>query len=128
MRRSPNRFVQREQSLSLQLPHTVSTDLPCCRRQRHRRFADDDASHVKLKSTGPVKMTVGCSGIPVTTGVDTMQLQKGSDATDTAIPIDATPTDDATTSNASASTIWQSRVDASTCQRRVYRTASGSSA
>jgi hypothetical protein len=54
----------------------------------------------KLKSTIPVKMTLGCSGIPVTTGVHAMQLQKVTDITDAAIPIDATPTDAATTGNA----------------------------
>jgi hypothetical protein len=54
----------------------------------------------KLKSTVPVKMSLGCSSVPVTIGVHTMQLQKVSNVTDTATPIDATPTDAATTGNA----------------------------
>ena len=53
----------------------------------------------KLNSTVPVKMSLGCSGVPVTTGAHTVQLQKVSNATDATIPIDATPTDGATLGN-----------------------------
>ncbi|HJZ71660.1 MAG TPA: hypothetical protein VKE51_07950 [Vicinamibacterales bacterium] len=54
----------------------------------------------KLASTVPVKMALGCSGVPVSTEMHTIQVQKVGNAKDNAIPIDATPTDAATVGNA----------------------------
>jgi hypothetical protein len=54
----------------------------------------------KLKSTVPVKMRLGCGGLPFATGTHTLSLVKVSGTTDSATPIDATPTDAATTGNA----------------------------
>jgi len=54
----------------------------------------------KLKSTIPIKFSATCFGVPLTTGTQTLQVfkQSGSAASfDT--PIDATPTDAATTGN-----------------------------
>jgi len=54
----------------------------------------------KLKSTIPVKMTLtDCEGQPLATGVHTIQAIKFSSATTSDAPIDATPTDPATTGN-----------------------------
>ena len=53
----------------------------------------------KLNSTIPVKFTAICFGAPLTTGVHTLQATKYSNATDGDAPIDATPTDAATTGN-----------------------------
>ncbi len=53
----------------------------------------------KLKSTIPVKFTATCEGSPVLTGVHTLQAIKWTDETTSATPIDATPTDAATTGN-----------------------------
>jgi Bacterial surface protein, Ig-like domain/HYR domain len=53
----------------------------------------------KLKSTVPVKFTASCDGTAVTAGVHTLQVIKYSDETTAADPIDATPTDAATTGN-----------------------------
>jgi hypothetical protein len=80
----------------------------------------------KLKSTVPVKMSLGCSSVPVTTGVHTIQLQKVSNATDTAAPIDATPTDAATTGNAfrlddAASGTWHFNLDTKGLSKGVWQ-------
>jgi hypothetical protein len=53
----------------------------------------------KLKSTVPVRFTASCEGGAVTAGVHTLQVIKYSDETTAADPIDATPTDAATTGN-----------------------------
>jgi flavin reductase (DIM6/NTAB) family NADH-FMN oxidoreductase RutF len=53
----------------------------------------------KLKSTIPVKFTAFCDGSPVLAGVHTLQAIKWSNETDSDPPIDATPTDAATTGN-----------------------------
>jgi len=53
----------------------------------------------KLNSTIPVKFTAICYGVPLTTGVHTLQATKYSNATDGDSPIDATPTDAATAGN-----------------------------
>jgi hypothetical protein len=53
----------------------------------------------KLNSTIPVKFSAVCFGVPLTTGVHTLQAIKYSNATDSDPPIDATPTDAATTGN-----------------------------
>lgn len=53
----------------------------------------------KLNSTIPVKMILSSDGVPVSTGVHTLQLIKYSDETHSLPPIDATPTDAATTGN-----------------------------
>ncbi len=62
----------------------------------------DPVRTFKLGSTIPVKFTihaVGCGGTPITTGVHTLQMVKYSNAVDSDPPIDATPTDAATTGN-----------------------------
>jgi hypothetical protein len=51
----------------------------------------------KLKSTIPVKFKAACDGSPVLTGVHTLQAIKYSNQTTGDTPIDATPTDAATT-------------------------------
>jgi len=61
-------------------------------------FADPVRSF-KLNSTIPVKFTAICFGQPLSTGVQTLQAIKYSNATDGDTPIDATPTDAATTGN-----------------------------
>lgn len=64
-------------------------------------FADPVRSF-KLNSTIPFKFalySLGCSGSPIVTGIHTIQLAKYSNATDSEPPIDATPTDAATTGN-----------------------------
>jgi hypothetical protein len=59
----------------------------------------DPVRAFKLNSTIPVKFTAICFGAPLTTGVHTLQAIKMSNATDGETPIDATPTDAATTGN-----------------------------
>jgi hypothetical protein len=53
----------------------------------------------KLNSTIPVKFSAICFGAPLTTGIHTLQAIKYSNATTSDSPIDATPTDAATTGN-----------------------------
>ena len=54
----------------------------------------------KLRSTIPIKMTLSDGGgLPVTTGVHTIQVAKFSDATTSEVPVDASPTDGATNGN-----------------------------
>jgi hypothetical protein len=53
----------------------------------------------KMDSTIPVKFTASCDGSPVLTGVHTLQAIKYSDETTAGTPIDATPTDAATSGN-----------------------------
>jgi hypothetical protein len=53
----------------------------------------------KLGSTIPVKFTASCGGTAVKTGVHTLQVIKYNNETTAAEPIDATPTDAATTGN-----------------------------
>jgi hypothetical protein len=53
----------------------------------------------KLNSTIPVKFSAMCFGSPLTTGIHTLQAIKYSNAVDSDPPIDATPTDAATTGN-----------------------------
>ncbi len=53
----------------------------------------------KLGSTIPVKFSANCGGGPVLTGVHTLQAIKYSSSTSSDAPIDATPTDAATTGN-----------------------------
>jgi hypothetical protein len=52
-----------------------------------------------MNSTIPVKFTPACGGSPVVTDVHTLQAIKYSDETTSASPIDATPTDAATSGN-----------------------------
>ncbi|HEX7174238.1 MAG TPA: MBG domain-containing protein, partial [Pyrinomonadaceae bacterium] len=62
----------------------------------------DPVRAFKLGSTIPVKFTikeVGCQGSAVTTGIHTLQALKYTNTTDADAPIDATPTDGATTGN-----------------------------
>ena len=59
----------------------------------------DPVRAFKLNSTIPVKFNAICFGVPLTTGVQTLQAIKYSNATDGDAPIDATPTDSATTGN-----------------------------
>ncbi len=59
----------------------------------------DPVRAFKLNSTIPVKFNAICFGTPLTTGVHTLQAIKYSNATDSDPPIDATPTDAATTGN-----------------------------
>jgi len=59
----------------------------------------DPVRAFKLNSTIPVKFTAICSGVPLATGVHTLQAIKYSNATDSEPAIDATPTDAATTGN-----------------------------
>jgi hypothetical protein len=61
--------------------------------------ATDPVASFKLKSTVPVKMTLTCGGLPVTTGTDTIQVLKVGNSTTTDNAIDATPTDATTTGN-----------------------------
>ena len=51
----------------------------------------------KMNSTIPVKFSTTCNGLTETTGVHTLQVIKYSDATTPGTPIDATPSDAATT-------------------------------
>ncbi len=53
----------------------------------------------KLNSTIPVKFNAVCFGAPLTTGIHTLQAIKYSNSTTFDDPIDATPTDAATTGN-----------------------------
>jgi hypothetical protein len=53
----------------------------------------------KLNSTIPVKFSAVCFGAPLTTGVHTLQAIKYSNATTFDSPIDATPTEAATSGN-----------------------------
>jgi hypothetical protein len=53
----------------------------------------------KLNSTIPVKFTAICFGVPLTTGVHTLQAVKYSSSTTSDPAIDATPTDAATDGN-----------------------------
>jgi hypothetical protein len=59
----------------------------------------DPVRAFKLNSTIPVKFSAICFGAPLTTGVHTLQAIKYSNSTDSEPPIDATPTDAATTGN-----------------------------
>ena len=59
----------------------------------------DPVRAFKLNSTIPVKFNAICFGTPLVTGIHTMQAIKYSNATDSDPPIDATPTDAATTGN-----------------------------
>ena len=59
----------------------------------------DPVRAFKLNSTIPVKFSATCSGAPLTTGIHTLQATKASNATSYDTPIDATPTDAATTGN-----------------------------
>ena len=61
-------------------------------------FADPVRSF-KLNSTIPVKFSATCFGAPLTTGVHKIEAIKFSNATTSDAPIDATPTDAATTGN-----------------------------
>jgi hypothetical protein len=51
----------------------------------------------KLNSTIPVKFTISCGGSPVLAGVQSLEVVKYTSATNSDPPIDATPTDAATT-------------------------------
>lgn len=68
----------------------------------------------KLNSTIPVKFSISSSGSPVLTGVHTLQLIKWSSQTDSTPPIDATPTDAATTGDQFqlVGTQWHFNLDA----------------
>ena len=59
----------------------------------------DPVRAFKLGSTVPVKFNAICFGVPLTTGVHTLQVMKFSNSTDSDPPIDATPTDSATSGN-----------------------------
>ncbi len=59
----------------------------------------DPVRAFKLGSTIPVKFSAICFGVPLTTGVHTLQAIKYTNATDGDTPIDATPTDAATVGN-----------------------------
>ena len=59
----------------------------------------DPVRAFKLNSTIPVKFSAICFGVPLTTGIHTLQAIKYSNATTSDSPIDATPTDSATTGN-----------------------------
>ncbi|HXQ74443.1 MAG TPA: MBG domain-containing protein, partial [Pyrinomonadaceae bacterium] len=61
-------------------------------------FADPVRSF-KLNSTIPVKFSATCFGAPLTTGIHTLQAIKYSNSTTGDSPIDATPTDAATSGN-----------------------------
>jgi len=63
--------------------------------------ARDPVGSYKLKSTVPIKMRLTCGGVPVTTGSHRLQVAKPSSATTSDTPIDATPTEGATTATAS---------------------------
>ena len=53
----------------------------------------------KLNSTIPLRFTISCSGVPVTTGVHTLEAVKWSNQTTSDPALDATPTDAATIGN-----------------------------
>ena len=59
----------------------------------------DPVRTFKLGSTIPVKFSSSCGGSPVLTGIHTLQVIKYSNSTTSDPPIDATPTDSATTGN-----------------------------
>ncbi len=60
---------------------------------------DNPVRAFKLNSTIPVKFNATCFGAPLTTGTHTLQATKFSNSTSFDLPIDATPTDAATTGN-----------------------------
>jgi hypothetical protein len=60
---------------------------------------DKPVKTFKLGSTIPVKFQISCGGTAVKAGVHTLQVIKYNNATTAAEPIDATPTDAATTGN-----------------------------
>jgi hypothetical protein len=57
---------------------------------------DNPLRTFRLDSTIPVKFTAACAGSPVLSGVHRLQLSKGGDKLTFRNPIDATPTDAAT--------------------------------
>ncbi|HET9712814.1 MAG TPA: MBG domain-containing protein, partial [Pyrinomonadaceae bacterium] len=59
----------------------------------------DPVRAFKLNSTIPVKFTAICFGVPLTTGIHTLTVQKFSSNVDSDPAIDATPTDAVTTGN-----------------------------
>ncbi|MFN2406404.1 MAG: MBG domain-containing protein, partial [Pyrinomonadaceae bacterium] len=59
----------------------------------------DPVRAFKLNSTIPVKFSATCFGVPLTTGIHTLQAIKYSNSTTGESPIDASPTDAATTGN-----------------------------
>ncbi len=59
----------------------------------------DTVRTFKLGSTIPVKFTASCNSASVLTGIHTLQAIKYSNATDSDTPVDASPTDAATTGN-----------------------------
>jgi hypothetical protein len=63
----------------------------------HRRQFCQSGAHLKLNSTIPVKFTSACGGSPVLSGIHRLQVIKYADQTTAGDPIDATPTDAATT-------------------------------
>jgi hypothetical protein len=81
----------------------------------------------KLKSTVPVKMTLtDCDGQPLTTGVHTIQVIKFSSATTSDAPIDATPTDAATTGNQfrltdAATGEWHFNLDTKSLSKGIWQ-------
>ncbi|HXJ57127.1 MAG TPA: HYR domain-containing protein, partial [Verrucomicrobiae bacterium] len=60
---------------------------------------DDPLQTFKLKSTIPVKFKATCNASPVLAGIHTLQAIKYSNQTTSDTPIDATPTEAATTGN-----------------------------
>jgi len=68
---------------------------------------------IKLKSTLPVKFTAACNGSPVLAGIHRLQVLKYADQTTSGDPIDATPTDAATTGDQFqlAGTEWHFNLD-----------------
>ncbi|HET9527213.1 MAG TPA: MBG domain-containing protein [Pyrinomonadaceae bacterium] len=59
----------------------------------------DPVRAFKLSSTIPVKFNAICFGVPLTTGIHTLEAIKYSNSTTSDAPIDASPTDAATTGN-----------------------------
>ena len=59
----------------------------------------DPVRAFKLNSTIPMKFSAICFGTPLVTGIHTLQAIKYSNSTTSDAPIDATPTDAATTGN-----------------------------
>jgi hypothetical protein len=59
----------------------------------------DPVRAFKLNSTIPVKFNAICFGVPLTTGIHKLEAIKYSNSTTSDAPIDATPTDSATTGN-----------------------------
>lgn len=60
---------------------------------------DNPVRTFKMGSTIPVKLTVGCDGSPILTGIHRLQVIKYSNDTTAGDPIDASPQDAATTGN-----------------------------